>query len=118
MDLNPWADVGFHLMPAVFLTLDLLFFSPPWKVNGVTAMGLSSAIAFGYWGWVEHCYKHNGWYPYPLFEALSTTQRAFLFAGSAVTMTGSTLMLRWLYGKVNGLEGEKNAKLANGKKSR
>jgi len=26
-----------------------------------------------------------------------------LFTGAAATMTGSTVMLQWLYGKVNGL---------------
>jgi hypothetical protein len=28
----------------------------------------------------------------------------FLFGGAALLMTGSTFMLKWLYGKVNGLE--------------
>lgn len=55
------ADVGFHLIPAVALTIDLLLFSPPWTVAAFPAMGLSSVIAFAYWAWVEHCYKHNGW---------------------------------------------------------
>lgn len=42
-------------------------------------------------------------YPYPLFAALDTTGRIVLFTGAASLMTGSTVMLRWLYGKVNGL---------------
>jgi len=108
VQLNSWADVGFHLMPALFLTLDLLFFSPPWTIHAFPAMGISSVLAFSYWAWVEHCYKHNGWYPYPLFATLSTPQRAILFAGSAVTMTGSTIVLKWLYGRVNGLQGQQN----------
>lgn len=61
VELNPYADIGFHLMPAIFLMVDLLFFSPPWTIDAFPAMGLSSALAFGYWAWVEHCYKHNGW---------------------------------------------------------
>lgn len=59
--IAPIADVGFHLMPAVLLTIDLLLLSPPWTVDALPVMGISSTIAFGYWGWVEHCYKHNGW---------------------------------------------------------
>lgn len=55
--------------------------------------------------WVEHCYSHNGFYPYPLFAVLDTTQRVFLFVGAAMTMTASTMMLKWLYGRVNGLKG-------------
>ena len=62
IQLSPLADVGFHLVPAVVLSIDLLLFSPPWTIHTVPAMGLSSVIAFAYWGWVEQCYKHNGWY--------------------------------------------------------
>jgi hypothetical protein len=42
-------------------------------------------------------------YPYPLFEVLDTPRRILLFAGAAAMMTGSTIMLRWLYRKVNRL---------------
>lgn len=58
--IAPWADVGFHAMPSVLLTIDLLFLSPPWTIKALPAMGLSSAIAVGYWAWVDHCYKQNG----------------------------------------------------------
>ncbi|RFU31346.1 hypothetical protein B7463_g4995, partial [Scytalidium lignicola] len=103
-DLEPstWADIGFHANPAIFLTLDLLLFSPPWTINALPAMGLSSSIAVAYWFWVEHCYSYNGWYPYPLFAQLDTPQRIILFGIAAVTMTASTVMLQWLYGMVNG----------------
>ena len=59
IDILP--DVGFHLAPAVFLTIDLLFFSPPWTVPAYGMMALSTAFTFAYWFWVEHCYSHNGW---------------------------------------------------------
>lgn len=98
--------LGFHAMPAILLTLDLLLLSPPWTIAALPAMGLSAILAFSYWGWVEHCYKHNGWYPYPLFELLSTGQRVVLFGAAAMTMTASTALLKWLYGRVNGLQGE------------
>ena len=42
-------------------------------------------------------------YPYPLFAALDTTQRLALFTGAAALMTGSTVLLQWLYGRLNGL---------------
>lgn len=58
--IAPVADIGFHLAPALFLTIDLLFLSPPWTINALPAMGLSSIIAVSYWAWVEQCYKHNG----------------------------------------------------------
>lgn len=102
VELDPWADVGFHAMPAIMLMIDLLFFSPPWTIAALPAMGASGILAFSYWWWVERCYAHNGWYPYPLFEVLTPAWRAVLFTGSALTMTLSTVMLKWFYGRVNG----------------
>lgn len=54
------ADVGFHAMPAFLLTIDLLFFSPPWTISAVPAFALSGAVATGYWFWIEACYAQNG----------------------------------------------------------
>ncbi|KAL2351762.1 FAR-17a/AIG1-like protein, partial [Cryomyces antarcticus] len=96
------ADITFHALPAVLLVLDLLFFSPPWTISALPAIGLSGVIAFSYWLWVELCYHHNGFYPYPLFEALTTPWRLVLFGGSALVMTLSTYSLQWLYATVNG----------------
>jgi len=114
VDIAPFADIGFHLMPALFLAVDLLFLSPPWTVHVLPAMGISFSIAFAYWAWVEHCFSYNGWYPYPLFGILTTPQRVFLFAGAAMTMTASTAMLKWISGRVAGLKGaEKRSTPAN-----
>jgi hypothetical protein len=127
---TPIADVGFHAMPSILLTIDLLFLSPPWTIHALPAMGLSSAVAVGYWAWVEQCYKHNGlWvmgclvdlgftnlrysYPYPLFGQLDTMQRVILFTAAASTMTASTMTLRWLYGRVNGLQGAEKRSTPN-----
>jgi len=102
LDLLP--DIGFHAAPAIFLAIDMLFFSPPWAIRGYTAMAMSQIWAFGYWYWVEHCFSKNGWYPYPIFDILSIPQRALLFALAALIMTSSSAALKWVYGKVNGIE--------------
>ncbi|KAK6072520.1 integral membrane protein [Seiridium cupressi] len=102
LDILP--DVGFHAAPGVFLALDLLLFSPPWTIERNNALVLSLGIAFGYWYWVEYCFGKNGWYPYPIFDMLSTWQRVALFSVSALVMTGSTMVLKWVYGKANGIE--------------
>ncbi|KAH6898427.1 FAR-17a/AIG1-like protein [Thelonectria olida] len=104
MGLGLLPDLGFHLAPAVFLTLDLVFFSPPWTIPVYAVMTLSTTLAFAYWYWVELCFSHNGWYPYPLFELLSTAQRVLLFTFSAALVTVSSSGLKWLYAKVNGYE--------------
>jgi hypothetical protein len=54
-------DFGFHAMPAIMLSLDLLLLSPPWTVKSYNAMAISLTLAFAYWGWVEHCFSKNGW---------------------------------------------------------
>ena len=109
--LPPWApilllrdDLSFHFAPAFALTLDLLFFSPPYTIAVLPALGLSGVIAFGYWFWIEHLFKYNQFYPYPIFDVLSTGGRVGLFAASAGLMALATGGLVWLYGVVNGRE--------------
>lgn len=97
-------DLSFHFVPTFMLLIDLLLLSPPWAISAVPALGLSLAIAFAYWFWIELCYSNNGFYPYPLFALLDTQQRMGLFLGSALVMTASTVTLKWVYGKVNGIE--------------
>ncbi|RMZ82831.1 hypothetical protein DV737_g1866, partial [Chaetothyriales sp. CBS 132003] len=97
------ADLSFHLIPALVLVVDLLFLSPPWTISVAPAMALSGAIAFAYWFWIELCYSHNGFYPYPLFALLDGSQRTVLFAASAVLMAANTAVLQWAYARVNGM---------------
>lgn len=68
------------------------------------AFALSSALAFLYWPWVEMCARHNGFYPYPIFDMVGTKGRVGLFTMSALVMTGSTMMLKLLYERLNGKE--------------
>ena len=110
------------MIPSALLVLDILFLSPPWTITPIPAIGLSAAIAFAYWFWIELCYQNNGWYvsppsflhptvllrssckryPYPLFTMLDTTQRIGLFSVSALLMAVVTAVLKWLHGLVNG----------------
>ncbi|CAO1601952.1 hypothetical protein XANCAGTX0491_005590 [Xanthoria calcicola] len=102
-------DISFHAVPAVVLTVDYLLFSPPWGIRFREALGVSTVFAFGYWFWVELCYRHNGWYPYPIFEVLSTPWRVVLFCFSGLLMAGSTEMLKLVYAKLNGVNHVKKA---------
>lgn len=106
LELPIQTDLSFHLIPTLMLLVDLLLLSPPWTISTLPALVLSTSIAFAYWFWIELCYSKNGFYPYPLFVILDTTQRAGLFLGSAIVMTLSTVILKWLYGRVNGVEDE------------
>ncbi|CZT13281.1 uncharacterized protein RAG0_16813 [Rhynchosporium agropyri] len=100
--IAPLADIGFHAMPSILLAIDLLLLSPPWTIKTSQALALSSAIAVAYWFWVEECFKHNGFYPYPMFGELTTIPRAGVFAGAVLLMTGSTVVLQKLCSLING----------------
>jgi len=102
-------DTGFHLTPAVALSLDLILFSPPWTIRFLPAMAISGFIAFGYWFWIEECFKVNEFYPYPIFESVGFGGRVGLFAGSAFVMACVTMGLKWVYGVVNGRRASKMA---------
>jgi hypothetical protein len=67
-------------------------------------MVLAMVLAFGYWLWIELCYSHNAFYPYPIFEMLSMPYRALLFANSALIFFVALWGLKWLYKAVNGKE--------------
>lgn len=60
--LKETTDISFHAIPSIVMLVDLLFLSPPWTITILPSLGLSSTIAFGYWFWVERCFKYNGWY--------------------------------------------------------
>ena len=100
------ADISFHAVPSILLSLDLLLLSPPWTISTGGAMVLSTILAFSYWFWIDQCFKHNGFYPYPIFEMVGTVGRVGLFTLSAVVMTGSTVILKRIYSIVNGQEEE------------
>ncbi|KAF1838638.1 hypothetical protein BDW02DRAFT_488695 [Decorospora gaudefroyi] len=103
-------DIGFHLVPAVVLSLDAILLSPPWPTSPMNEQAptitlvLSTLVAFAYWLWIELCYTQNGYYPYPLFEMLSTNQRIGLFVVSGVIMWVVGGLSRAVYAKLNGYE--------------
>lgn len=96
--------MGFHVIPAVSLTLDLLFFSPPYTIAAAPAFILAVILAFGYWFWIELCYSYNAFYPYPIFTMLSYPYRILLFANSSLLFFVALWSLKWLYQAINGHE--------------
>ena len=103
-------DLTFHLFPALLTTADTLLLSPPWPSAPMNPQAplitlvLSTGVAFLYWFWIEICYARNGFYPYPLFEMLTTAQRVGLFvlSGSIMWVVGGAL--RAAYAWCNGFE--------------
>ncbi|KAF1920011.1 FAR-17a/AIG1-like protein-domain-containing protein [Ampelomyces quisqualis] len=103
-------DLGFHFFPALFTTLDTMLLSPPWPSSPANpqapllTLALSAAVALLYWVWIETCFAYNGFYPYPVFQLLTTVQRLGLFAVSAATMWVAAGALRVVYAWLNGFE--------------
>jgi hypothetical protein len=103
-------DLTFHFFPALLLTIDALLLSPPWPSSPMNPqapllmLGMSTAVAFLYWWWIEICYSYNGFYPYPIFGMLSTHQRIGLFAMSGSIMWVVGGVLRASYAYLNGYE--------------
>jgi hypothetical protein len=115
-------DLTFHFFPALLLAIDALLLSPPWPSSPMNPQApllmlvMSTAVAFLYWWWIEICYLYNGFYPYPIFDMLSTHQRIGLFAvsGSIMWVVGGVLRASYAYlngyEQVEGLQKMKRAK--------
>jgi hypothetical protein len=103
-------DLGFHFVPSVVLSIDAIFLSPPWPTRPMNpqaplfTLAMSTVVAFLYWIWIEVCFAQNGFYPYPLFELLTTYQRIGLFVVSGVVMWVVGGVLRAAYAWANGYE--------------
>jgi FAR-17a/AIG1-like protein len=100
--LPPLDDMGFHLFPSLLLLADTLFFSPPWEADALSALLIFSGFAGGYWIWVEHCFTHNNFYPYPLMSLLNGQQRVLLFTFAMLLCWSSFLSIQVLFKWVNG----------------
>lgn len=95
-------EMQFHFFPTLFLMVDTLFFSPPWETHALSALMFFSAVGGGYWIWVERCFMHNKFYPYPLMALMTREQRILLFAFATLLCWSSFLTVRGLYRKING----------------
>jgi hypothetical protein len=100
-----------------------MLLSPPWPIKAYNAMTLDLVLVFLYWGWIEYCFSINRWwdiptaqcalvtmantpyrYPYPLTALLSTREKLSLGVVCVALVTCSTMVLKWVYGRVNGVE--------------
>ncbi|KAK0766654.1 hypothetical protein N5P37_000380 [Trichoderma harzianum] len=81
-------NLGFHLAPAIFQSLDYILFSPPWTLSTSGLAALSAAFAYGY--------------PYPLLEVLNTPQQLLLHSLTGMLVFASSCILNRAYTKANG----------------
>lgn len=115
-------NLGFHLAPAIFQSLDYILFSPPWTLSTSGLAALSAAFAYGYRCWADYCHSRNRcivrlllvlisgakltwsfWrYPYPLLEVLNTPQQLLLHSLTGMLVFASSCILNRAYTKANG----------------
>ncbi|KAK7973478.1 hypothetical protein PG996_007704 [Apiospora saccharicola] len=100
-------DLGLHVVPVVALTTDLLWPGSAAAAYGMAAVRGRDALAhgtglmFAYWVWLEYCFSHNGWYPYPGLEKMSKTDMFVACLASACLMAGNAVGLKKLYMKIS-----------------
>ncbi|QPC80423.1 hypothetical protein HYE68_011175 [Fusarium pseudograminearum] len=99
--IDPLPDLGFHLVPAVLLALDLVLWSPRATITTRSMMSLSTVLPVVYWCWIELCFYKNGWYPYPMMDQFSAVQRVVIFIASAGLLTASSSALQYVHDKVH-----------------
>lgn len=95
-------EMAFHFFPTVFLMIDTLLFSPPWETHALSALSVFSVVGSGYWIWVERCFTHNNFYPYPMLEMMTREQRMLLFGFATLLCWSSFLIVRASYRVLNG----------------
>lgn len=68
------ADMGFHLFPAIFLSLDS-FRSAPVLISKMRASRVCAGIVAVYWLWIVLCEKRNGFWVYPIIGKMGNVER-------------------------------------------
>lgn len=85
-EISSELDRRLHLYPAIFEALSATFFAQRrWRQVLFGPLFLFLGVGGGYWLWIETTFKHNGFYPYPLFAVLDTQKKA-AFVGGAVVL--------------------------------
>ncbi|GAA5892987.1 hypothetical protein JCM6882_006910 [Rhodosporidiobolus microsporus] len=73
-----WVDVSIHGLPALYLWLDFLLFSPPFPKR-VRPNLLACTATAAYCLWMERCASKNGFFPYPMLNDMSPLPRSLFY---------------------------------------
>ncbi|KAF2497381.1 hypothetical protein BU16DRAFT_616033 [Lophium mytilinum] len=78
-------DIGFHLLPALFLLVDVINFTPRrYAPSLVRSLGVFGTFLGGYAAWLWLCWRMNGIPPYPVMAKMGVG----MIAGTAVAGAG------------------------------
>lgn len=96
-------DVSLHLLPALFLWLDFLCFSPP--MSDAVHPGIIATVAtLAYCAWMErNAARNGGAFPYPFLDSLESlaTQRVPFYVLNLGVLIGLFRLANFLHRRVN-----------------
>ncbi|GAA6007152.1 hypothetical protein JCM11491_003024 [Sporobolomyces phaffii] len=71
-------DISIHGLPAVYLWLDFLCFSPP-VPKAARPFAISTAAVLSYVTWMEFAASKNGRFPYPFLDTMPKSYRSIFY---------------------------------------
>ncbi|GAA6018816.1 hypothetical protein JCM10207_000250 [Rhodosporidiobolus poonsookiae] len=88
-------DMSMHGLPAVYLWVDFLLFSPPFPKR-VRPILLATGATAAYSVWMEHCASINKHFPYPMLDGMAPLSRSLFYLLQIPVLIG-------LYKAANGI---------------
>ncbi|GAA5838732.1 hypothetical protein JCM5353_000866 [Sporobolomyces roseus] len=103
-------DISIHGLPAVFLWLDFLLFSPPFP-KAARPLALSTTAVVAYVSWMEYAAsKNSGVFPYPFFNEMTQTQRYIFYLFQVPLVIGLFKTANGLHHLIRGNDASREAK--------
>jgi FAR-17a/AIG1-like protein len=101
-------DMGFHLFPAIFLSLDSML-APPLRMSKRNGFFVIAGIVGTYWIWAILCENKNGFWIYPIIGRLRALEMAAGLMSWVGIVWGVWCLIEWKKGCVQGgdMEGSK-----------
>jgi hypothetical protein len=81
-DLPVLLDVCLHLIPTIVCWVDFLYFNKGFKRAPAHILAIY-LFAMSYYVWINICFEHNGYWPYPLLAHFTDAQRGAFFIACA-----------------------------------
>jgi FAR-17a/AIG1-like protein len=88
-------DMGTHLFPAIFLSLNSLL-TPPLEVSEGTALLVIAGMIGSYWMWVVVCQRVNGFWVYPFIGRLGAVERVLAMMAWGAIVWGAWCAVEWV----------------------
>ena len=110
------ADLSMHALPTILLLVEVFAFSGAFDASAATGASIYLGYGTGYYAWMTHCAGKNGWYPYPMLDAMTEPQRAAVVYGAVALAFGAFLALKATHAKVHGISAKATVAAKHGKK--